>query len=107
MNAPREILPRELVPLLEADAVTILDVRTEEEIRLCPFPRALHVPLHELPHRHPEVPRDRPLVTVCHHGVRSLHAAMFLGSVGFRDVRSLRGGTDAWALAVDPRMPRY
>jgi rhodanese-related sulfurtransferase len=49
---------------------------------------------------------ERPVVVLCHHGVRSYHAAAFLDSVGI-PAASLRGGIEAWAADVDPRMPRY
>jgi rhodanese-related sulfurtransferase len=49
---------------------------------------------------------DRPVVVLCHHGVRSYHAAAFLDSVGI-PAASLHGGIEAWAADVDPRVPRY
>ena len=51
--------------------------------------------------------RATPIVTVCHHGIRSLQAAHFLKKQGFTDVRSMKGGVEAWALEIDPRVPRY
>ena len=38
-----------------------------------------------------ELPRDRALVMVCHHGRRSQHAAMLLEGAGFTQVHNLRG----------------
>ncbi|MCH8076611.1 MAG: hypothetical protein IIC64_12405 [SAR324 cluster bacterium] len=52
-------------------------------------------------------PPDTPIVCYCHHGVRSMQAAMFLASKGFTDVTSMAGGIDAWALQIDPSLPRY
>jgi rhodanese-related sulfurtransferase len=46
-------------------------------------------------------------VTHCHHGARSLKALEILKAAGFSKVRSLRGGIDAWAVNVDPTLPRY
>lgn len=51
--------------------------------------------------------KDTPIVTVCHHGVRSLAAATSLIEKGFTNVRSLQGGVDAWAIQIDPSMVRY
>jgi len=51
--------------------------------------------------------RDRPIVCYCHHGIRSLNAAHFLREQGFTNVRSMRGGIDAWACEIDPTMNRY
>ena len=67
----------------------------------------MSIPLGEIERRAAELPRDRPLVMVCHHGGRSQHAAAFLAGAGFTDVHNLRGGVEAWALDVDPTMKRY
>jgi rhodanese-related sulfurtransferase len=51
--------------------------------------------------------RSAPVVTVCHHGVRSLNLARYLQQQGFTQVRSMKGGVEAWALEIDPALPRY
>jgi len=52
-------------------------------------------------------PKDAPIVTYCHHDTRSRQASAYLTGHGFTNVRSLRGGIDAWARQVDPSLPRY
>ena len=52
-------------------------------------------------------PRDARLAFLCHHGVRSRHAAEHFVSLGFRRVFNVEGGIDAWSERVDPRVPRY
>ena len=52
-------------------------------------------------------PLDTPIVCYCHHGVRSMQAALFLASKGFTDVASMAGGIEAWAMRIDPALPRY
>lgn len=47
------------------------------------------------------------IVLYCHRGVRSMQALKLLREAGFRRLKSLRGGLDAWAEKVDPTMPRY
>lgn len=51
--------------------------------------------------------RATPIVCYCHHGMRSLSAAAFLAQQGFTNVRSMRGGIDAWAREIDPGLNRY
>jgi len=105
----RELSARELARALEDPRPpVVLDVRNPDEVRVAAIAGSVHVPLHELPARLDEVRElaERPLVVVCHHGVRSYHAAAFLDSVGIA-ASSLRGGIDGWAAEVDPRMPRY
>jgi len=107
----REVSAHELAAALEGpgpERPLILDVRNPDEVRVASIPGSLHVPMHELPARVEEVrdAADRPVVVLCHHGVRSYHAAAFLDSVGI-PAASLRGGIEGWAVDVDPRMPRY
>ncbi len=51
--------------------------------------------------------KDTPIVTYCHLGLRSLEAASYLLGHGFTNVRSLRGGIDAWADQIEPSMAKY
>jgi rhodanese-related sulfurtransferase len=45
---------------------------------------------------------------VCdHQGRLALDAAAFFLGHGFKEVRCLRGGIDAWAQEVDPKIRRY
>jgi len=107
----RELSARELAQALagpEPERPLVLDVRGAEEVRVASLPGSLNVPIHELPARLDEIREvaDRPVVVLCHLGVRSYHAAAFLESVGI-PASSLRGGIEGWAVEVDPRMPRY
>lgn len=97
----------DLKNLLDRDAVHLLDVRLADELEEAAIEGALHIPLHELPARHAELPRDKPIAALCHHGVRSETAARFLDKAGFSDTLSVSGGIDAWSLDVDPALSRY
>lgn len=85
----------------------LLDVREPWEFQTCRIENAQLVPLRELPARLGELDQDRETVVICHHGGRSLQAAMFLEQQGFAHVHNLAGGVDAWARSVDPAMPVY
>ena len=85
----------------------LVDVREPWEYEYCRIDGSLSVPLAELGQRLPELPRDRPVVMVCHHGMRSMHAAAFLARAGFADVHNLFGGVAAWAAEVEPTMKTY
>lgn len=66
----------------------------------------LWVPLGQLAERWTELDATRPVVCLCHHGVRSQHAALFLAHHGLHAI-NLGGGIDAWSVLVDPSVPRY
>lgn len=100
--------PEQVLALLAApQPPRVLDVREAFEIEWAPFPGAVHIPLGELTQRHGELDPAAPLVLLCHHGVRSLRAAGFLASRGFKRLINLRGGIDAWSRSVAPEIPRY
>ena len=89
------------------EAPLVVDVREPWEVELCHIDGALAIPLGDIERRAGELPRDRPVVMVCHHGGRSQHAATLLAAAGFTRVHNMRGGVEAWALEIDPTMKRY
>lgn len=97
----------ELKQRLAQAPLTVVDVRTDEELAIAALPGALHIPMHELPQRLGELPAAGPVAVLCHHGVRSEMAARFLERNGFSDVYSVAGGIDAWSLTIDASVPRY
>ena len=88
-------------------APLILDVREPWEHAICRIEQAQLLPMQEIPERCAELPRDRDIVVVCHHGVRSRFAARFLAGSGFAPVFNLTGGVEAWAADADPTLARY
>jgi rhodanese-related sulfurtransferase len=106
----REITVQDLAERLgKGEKPFLLDVRQKWEHELARLPGSFLVPLDELSERTSELEteRDRLVVCYCHHGVRSLHAALILGAAGFKDAVSLRGGIEAWSQLIDPATPRY
>ncbi len=85
----------------------LLDVREAWEFQTCSIAGSLLVPMRELPARLGELVPGAETVVICHHGGRSLQAAMFLERQGCLRVHHLAGGVDAWARSVDPAMPVY
>jgi rhodanese-related sulfurtransferase len=75
----------------------IIDVRQLSEIAAGTVPGAEPLPLHLLPMRLHELPKDEPIVFVCRSGARSANACAFLQAQGFDNVYNLRGGMIAWA----------
>jgi adenylyltransferase/sulfurtransferase len=93
--------------LTGANPPMIIDVREPWEFEIGHLPGSHLVPLGVLSARLSELPTDRELVTVCHHGTRSATARDLLRRAGYAHVRSLVGGVDAWACDVDEGMVRY
>jgi len=106
----KNITPADLAAWLSDPArerPRLVDVRETWEYETCRIPDSRLLPLRELPARVGELESGAPTVLICHHGGRSMQAAMFLERNGFSGVHNLAGGVDAWARTVDPAMPVY
>lgn len=82
----------------------VIDVRMPEIFAAQHVSGAVNIPTAEITERQAELPEDRdhPIVTVCNRGNLSLQGMLVLKSLGYRNVRSLNGGTIAWAEAGLP-----
>jgi rhodanese-related sulfurtransferase len=85
----------------------LLDVREAWEFQLCHIEGSQLLPMAQIPSRLSDLDRNREMVVICHHGVRSFSVCRFLDAQGFQAVINLSGGVAAWAREVDPRMPTY
>jgi rhodanese-related sulfurtransferase len=107
-NVIADLTPTSVSQRLQTeDPPLLLDVREPWERQVAAIPGTLDIPMNEIPARLAELPADRDIVVVCHHGARSLQVAMWLGHQGFDRVANLDGGIDAWSRQVDPSVPLY
>lgn len=106
-----QLRPADLSRWLAGDAAArplLLDVREPWEQEIAAIAGSVAVPMGEIPARLDELAEaGRPIVCVCHHGVRSAHVGYFLASRGLGPIYNLAGGIDAWAREVDPHCPQY
>ena len=95
----------------EAGLPIVLDVREPWEVQLASVrPNGFElraIPMANVPHHIDDLPRDRPIACMCHHGVRSAQVARFLVSQGFEAVVNITGGIHAWSDELDTSVPRY
>lgn len=101
--------PAELIEKRNAnDDHILVDVRTPGELRIASIEGAINIPVQEIQTRIEEldVYKEKEIIVLCHHGMRSAMAREFLLSVGFTNVRNLSGGIDAIA-DIDTTIPRY
>jgi adenylyltransferase/sulfurtransferase len=107
-SAGDEITAVELAAMLKrGETFTLVDVREPDEWAICRIPGAILLPLSALPQRFGELPKDARLVLHCKAGKRSMKALQFLRDQGYANLKSVRGGIDAWAADVEPSVPRY
>ena len=87
--------------------LVVLDVREPDELATARIAGTLDIPMREVPQRLGELPHDRAIVVMCHHGGRSEHVTRFLNANGYANAVNLADGIDGWSQRVDPNVPRY
>ena len=103
-----QIEPRELSDRMAAgEEIQLLDVRTREEFDAVKIPNAHFFAQELMQEILSKWSREKLLVIYDHQGDRSMDAAAYFQGHGFENVKSLRGGIDAWSAEVDPKLPRY
>jgi rhodanese-related sulfurtransferase len=85
----------------------LLDVREPDEVATAAIAGATVIRMAEIPQHLGELPADRPIVVMCHHGSRSAHVTGYLNANGFANAVNLDGGIDAWSREIDPGIARY
>jgi rhodanese-related sulfurtransferase len=94
----KEIDSKELEKrLLKNEDLYLLDIRSEAEVMHGMLPNSEHLPMHLIPVRMMDFPKDRDIVLYCRSGARSYHACRFMMQQGFSNVINLKGGIIDWA----------
>lgn len=106
-GADWDISAPELARRLSEDSPLLLDVREPHELQISALPGALNIPLGTLAARLSELDSAREMVVLCKAGTRSARALELLVSAGFKRVKNLKGGINAWAREVDQDLPVY
>ena len=103
-----DITPAELAQRLkEGNHIRLVDVREPHELEISHLERAELIPLGQLAARLSELDSAQEMVLFCKSGSRSARALELLLSAGFRKVKNLKGGINAWAREIDPSLPVY
>ncbi len=83
--------------IAKGDDFVLLDIRSAGELAQGMLPNAEHMPMHLIPVRISELPKDKDLILYCHSGARSYHACAYLAQQGYDNVINLSGGILGWA----------
>jgi rhodanese-related sulfurtransferase len=103
-----QILPGEVAERLRSgEQLPLIDVRSREEWDTVHLEAATFFTQELMQEIMAEWPKDREIIFICHHGVRSLDAASYFAGHGFTHARSMTGGLDAWSVEVYPQLSRY
>lgn len=106
---PKEITVHELKAKLDQkENFVFLDCREQDEFDYARIEGAQLIPISEFEQRAEKElnPQDE-IVIYCHHGMRSMHACLYLENKGYTNTVNVQGGIEAWSLQVDPKIKRY
>ena len=102
------ISPGDLAELLQRDkSVKLVDVRSREEFEAVHIEGSVLLSQDVMRELMASGSNTTPIVVVDHQGKNGLDAAAYFMGHGLQNVRCLRGGIDAWAQDVDPKLRRY
>ena len=106
-GAGLDITVQELAERMKTNHLKLLDVREPHELEISALPNATNIPLGQLAARLSELDSADEMVIFCKSGGRSARGLELLVSAGFKKVKNLKGGINAWAREVDSNLPLY
>jgi len=92
---------------LEQQAFKLYDIRSPEEIATAKIDAAIVLDQALAEKIVREVPKDEMMVFHCHHGIRSRQAVKYFAQYGFTNLKSMKGGIQAWSEKIDSSVPTY
>ena len=106
-GAGKDITVQELSERMKTNHLKLLDVREPHELEISALPDAQNIPLGQLAARLSELDSADEMVIFCKSGSRSARGLELLASAGFKKVKNLKGGINAWAREIDHKLPVY
>ena len=106
---PDEVSVQDLKKALDDPklGIKVIDVRDPDEYQIAHIPGVPQIPLGVLPQRFTELDPNQTIYLHCKSGKRSLKALEFLKQQGFKYVKSVKGGIEAWSDEIDHNVPKY
>lgn len=87
--------------------IRVIDVREPDEFQIARVAGVDLFPLSTITRQFTELDPNQQLYIHCKAGKRSLKALEFLRQQGFKYVKSVKGGIDAWSDQIDHSVPKY
>lgn len=104
-----ELSPQAFVELSKKEELCLIDVREDFELDICKIQGAKHIKMGDIPANLEQIPKDKKVVLLCHHGIRSKKIASYLLSQAFDadKIFNLTGGIHAYSQEIDPSLKLY
>jgi len=106
---PDEVTVEEMKKALETPSlgIRVIDVREPDEQQIARIAGVPLFPLSRLPQQFTELDPNQQIYIHCKSGKRSLKALEFLRQQGFKYLKSVKGGIEAWSDQIDHQVPKY
>jgi sulfur-carrier protein adenylyltransferase/sulfurtransferase len=106
---PDEVTVQDMKKALENPllGVKVVDVREPDEYEIAHIDGVPQIPLSQLERRFTELDPNVQYYIHCKSGVRSMNALKFLRGQGFKYLKNVKGGINAWSEEIDSKVPRY
>jgi adenylyltransferase/sulfurtransferase len=106
---PDEVTVQEMKKALDDPSlgIKIVDVREQFEFEIARITGVPLLPMSQIQRRFTELDPNSQYYFLCKVGARSHDVVDFLKEQGFKYVKNVKGGLDAWSAEIDPSVPRY
>jgi len=106
---PDEVTVQDMKKALDNPAlgIKVLDIREPDEYEIAHIDGVPLLPMSQLRQRFTELDPNQQYYLHCKVGERSLVAVAFLKQQGFKYLKSVKGGINAWSEEIDSNVPRY
>jgi adenylyltransferase/sulfurtransferase len=106
---PDEVTVQEMKRALDDPAlgIRVIDVREPDEHQIAHVNGVPLFPLSTLPQHFTELDPNQQIYIHCKSGVRSMRALQFLREQGFKYLKSVKGGINAWSDEIDHNVAKY
>jgi len=106
---PDEVTVQDMKKALDNPAlgIKVIDIREPDEYEIAHIDGVPLLPMSQLRQRFTELDPNQQYYLHCKVGERSLHAVAFLKQQGFKYLKSVKGGINAWSEEIDSNVPRY
>jgi len=96
-----QITPQQLKQKIQnKENILLLDVRSPAEYANWSIQGSVNIPLQMLTMKLNDIPKDKEIITICSHGMRSARATEILQSLGY-NAKTVFGGMAAWNTVYD------
>jgi len=106
---PDEVTVQDMKKALDNPSleIKVIDVREPDEYEIAHVDGVPLLPLSQLQQRFTELDPNQQYYLHCKMGGRSMKALQFLREQGFKYLKNVKGGIDAWSDEIDRTVPKY